>query len=80
MIKCPECGGGSKVSDSRSKQDGTITRRLRECLNCTDDDGNPTIFGTKEIRDKELREVRQKMKDHLNMVKKLFADLIRLGD
>ena len=34
-MKCPNCSNmESKVVDSRTKRDGDLTRRRRECLNC----------------------------------------------
>ena len=34
-MKCPNCSNmESKVVDSRTKPDGDLTRRRRECLNC----------------------------------------------
>jgi transcriptional repressor NrdR len=35
-VKCPSCGyEEDKVIDSRSIKDGMVTRRRRECLNCS---------------------------------------------
>lgn len=32
-MKCPHCGGDTKVVDSRQREDGSVFRR-RECLGC----------------------------------------------
>lgn len=33
-MRCPQCNSDSKVLDTRTNEEGTATRRRRECINC----------------------------------------------